>query len=100
MIRGTTPTHVFTIPIDVSMIKNVKIVYSQFDKIVLEKTGDDVELSGNTLTTRLSQEDTFGFACTGSVHIQLRILTDGGSVLASKIMTVTVGRCLDSEVLT
>ena len=37
MIQGTTPTHTFTIPFDVSLIKELKVVYAQQGEIVLEK---------------------------------------------------------------
>lgn len=99
MIRGTTPTHTFTLPIDAGVIKSVKITYTQFGKVVLTKTGSDIALSKNIITVRLTQQDTFRFDCSGDVFIQLRILTTDGGALASKIMRVSVDRCLDDEVL-
>ena len=99
MIRGTTPTHTFTIPFEVSEIKTVKITYAQDDVVVCEKTMSDCELTGTTISTVLTQEDTFKFDHTKDVQIQLRILTISGQALASIVEKVGVSRCLDDEVL-
>ena len=37
MIRGTTPTHIFNIPFDTSLVDEVKITYAQEDEIILIK---------------------------------------------------------------
>lgn len=101
MERGTTPTHTFKIPTDISsIIKEVKITYSQNDKEILVKRTKDCTISGVKIITKLSQEDTFLFDCTMYVYIQLRILTVSGDCVKSKLMRETVGKCLDEEVLT
>lgn len=97
MIKGTTPTHTFTIPFDVSGIEKVKIIYAQDDVVVCEKT--DCVLKGTTIQTTLTQEDTLKFDHKKAVQIQLRILTAGGQALASVIEKVGVSKCLDNEVL-
>lgn len=99
MIRGTTPTHTFTLPFDTGTVECVKITYSQRGQVVLTKHRADVELAGNAIITRLTQEDTFRFDCAVDVSIQIRVLTTDGSALASKIMRISVDRCLDNEVL-
>lgn len=99
MNRGTTPTHTFTIPFDTSLIKEVKIIYSQDDEQVFCKRTADCELSGTDIKTTLSQEETFMFDCKKLVQIQLRVLTNGGDSLITPIITRTVGKCLDDEVL-
>ena len=38
MIRGTTPTHIFKLPIDTSTIRQLRITYVQYGKTVLEVT--------------------------------------------------------------
>lgn len=100
MERGTTPTHIFNIPAEISSaIKEVKITYSQNDEeLVVKRTGDCTIESGK-ITTKLSQEETFLFDCTKFVYIQIRVLTLGGDCVKSKLMQESVGKCLDSEVL-
>lgn len=100
MIRGTTPRHTFTIPFDTSLIKTGKVVYYQDGAVVLEKEIAHCSLDGNTITIKLTQEDTFAFNCSGGyVYIQIRLLTLEGDALASDEIRVEVRRCLDSEVL-
>lgn len=100
MIRGTTPIHTFEIPFDVSLIKSGKVVYSQNGQIILDKPIHQCALDGNTITLKLTQEETFLFGCTkGLVSIQVRLLTTDEEAIASDEMTVDVKRCLDNEVL-
>ena len=99
MIRGTTPTHTFTIPFNTSNIQKVKILYCQNDELILRKKTQDCTLDGNTISVRLTQEDTFKFNCKANVHIQVRILTERGDSLVSKEIVASVGKCLEDEVL-
>ena len=100
MRRGTTPTHTFTLPLDVSMLACVKVIYAQGGQVILEKENDGCVLDGNTVTVKLTQEETFLFDChKKTVQIQVRVLTLGGEALASDVLRVDVEKCLDDEVL-
>lgn len=100
---GTTPTHSFNIPKDIyEKIKDVQIVYSQNNNIILKKRKNDfgVSLKDGKITVRLTQEETFKFDETKNfVNIQIRVLTVGNDCFKSKVIVDTVGRCLDKEVL-
>ena len=99
MYRGTTPTHTFKVPIDTSLVKSVKIIYSQRDKEILVKRKNECTFEGNAISTRLTQEDTFKFDGTALVTIQIRVLTVGDDALISHPIVRSVGKCLDEEVL-
>lgn len=99
MVRGTTPTHTFNVSIDTSKIKEVKIIYSQGDAVVLCKRTKDCTLSDGKIETKLSQEETFMFDCTKNVYIQVRVLTTGGDAINSQLIMTSVAKCLDDEVL-
>ena len=99
MIQGTTPTHTFTLPFDTSLLTSARIIYSQNEKIILKKELSDCECSGNTISCKLTQEETFLFVHPKTVQIQIRVLTDGGDALNSDIETVPCKMCLDDEVL-
>ena len=99
MIRGTTPTHIFKIPFDTSLIKEVKITYAQGNEIILTKTTEDCEIENNAIKTTFTQEDTFKFDSEKHVQLQIRILTADGNALASTVRHIDVERCLDDEVL-
>lgn len=100
MIRGTTPTHTFVLPIDTETLKDVKVTYAQNEQVILEKKGTQCVLEDNTVKVKLSQEDTFLFDCSKTVQIQVRGLTTTGEVLATQVINEIVGTCLDDEVLT
>lgn len=99
MIRGSTVTHIFNVPLEANKIKDLKITYSQGGSIVLFRKKINCTVTDNTITVTLLQEDTFKFDSSKNVNIQLRILTNEGLVLSSKVLTIGIGACLDSEVL-
>lgn len=99
MIRGTTPTHIFEIPFDSSYLKRILITYFQDKHIVLEKTEQDCVLEAKSISTTLTQEDTLKFSHKKPVEIQIRVLTNDDTALATAIQEVDVGRVLNEEVL-
>ncbi len=99
MRLGTTPKHTFTLPFETDLIQELKITYSQNKKIILEKHLADCEVDKNSVSYKLTQEETFLFANDVNVECQVRVLTTTGDVLASNIRIVTAERCLDGEVL-
>ena len=99
MRRGTTPTHIFDVDIDTSLIKEAKITYTQDDKIILEKRVNDCEITQGRIKTKLTQEETLKFDCTKFVYIQIRALMINGDCLATDVIMASVDKCLDNEVL-
>ena len=99
MKRGTTPTHIFTLPVDTGLFSHIRIIYAQHGNPVLVKENDACQLDGNTVTVKLSQEETFRFDSGVSVEIQLRAMANDGEVMNSGIIKATVHRCLDNEVI-
>ena len=99
MIRGTTPTHIFNLQIDTSIIKKVRITYVQYAKVVVEKTERDVNMGGQTIRFKLTQEETLGISRSTPVRVQLKVLTADNTVLASPIRDIPVDDILNEEVL-
>ena len=54
--RGTTPTHVFTIPINSDDLYSLKITYNQADRVVISKEWVAAKTMDNTLTEKLDIE--------------------------------------------
>lgn len=98
MIRGTTPTHTFTLPISVDDVDKIRIIYAQCG-VKIVKTNADCTMEGKTVTTTLTQEDTLSLSSDNYVEIQLRVLTVAGDAFASQIMRSHVRVCLEDEVL-
>jgi len=100
MIRYTTPRHNFYMEeISASALNKVRVTYAQNGNIVLEKTEADCSFDGNCVSVTLTQEDTAKFAAGSNVSIQLRVLTNSGASLATKVYTVEVDDVLNCEVL-
>lgn len=99
MRRGTTPTHTFTLPFDTNTVEKVRVIYAQGDIVKVVKKETDCKLSGNKISVKLTQQDTLRLNSKIKVDIQVRVVTRSEDSLASDIITVSVGRCLGSEVL-
>lgn len=98
MKRGTTPVNTFKTNIDLTGA-TVFVTYSQRGRVILEKTGADVEISEDAVVTRLTQRDTLGFDAIQKVSIQIRYVFPDGTAGASNIMTADVGEILkDGEI--
>lgn len=99
MIRGTTPTLTFTLPIQADTITLLNIAFSQRRRIVFEKSLDDVETYDNTIKVTLSEAETLKLMSDGSdVEIQLRVGV-WDVRLASEIFRVSVDRILKDGIL-
>lgn len=93
MIRGTTPIHVFTTSISLVDAEAVDVTYKQ-GVVIVEKHKADCDITPETLTVELTQEETFKFKTYGykaEVQITAEI---GGKVLKSNISNVDVSRSL------
>ena len=90
MIRGTTPTLKYNLPFEVSSIDKLWIVFSQNEEERLFLDKSRCSLSGNTITVKLTQEETLSLLPNCIVNIQIRLLTNDGCALASKVMMGTV----------
>ena len=97
--EGTTPTHTFTIPFDITLISKLRILYSQNNEVLITKELGDCTVLDNAVEVKLTQQETLAFDPRYNVEIQLRVLTAGGDALSSDIITTTVNRCLESDVL-
>ena len=101
MIRGTTPTHTFGIPVSKESIKSITVTYKQDDRIVVEKGTDDVEIIGNAVKVFLSQQETLRFMAGIKAKVKIRVLTiDGKAIGSRKSINIKVYDCNNNEVLT
>lgn len=99
MRRGTTPTHIFTLPFGTDTVDKIRVVYKQDGEVKIVKSEADADITENKISVKLSQEETLSLNSDSKTHIQLRILTSGGDALASKVYIKHTGECLDDEVL-
>ena len=99
LVPYTTPTHKFTLPIALSNLAAIKIIYEQNGSRILVKTLDDCTLSGKVLSFKLTQQETGKFESNKAVKIQLHGLLKSGDAFQTNTKTVRVEDVLDREVI-
>ena len=99
MIPGTTPTHIFRIPLLAADVAKLRITYAQGGKIVLQKELKDCTVTDGAVAVRLKQEDTLKLASNVKVRIQMKVRTTGTDVLVSNYVDVPSEIVLDREVI-
>ena len=95
--RGTTPLNTFNVNVDLREAR-IYISYYQRGRVVVEKTGEDLEVTANQITTALTQEETLSFK-TGPVKIQIRYVMPDGTADASNIIDTTSEEILKDGVI-
>lgn len=99
MRRGTTPTHVFNVDIDLTDAVEMYITYKQGTEIKIERELEDIEVTENTLTVKLTQEETLSFNDDNNVLIQIRAKYEDETAVASNIIFTSVSEVLkDGEI--
>lgn len=99
MIRGTTPQHTFTLPLDPDLISEIRIIYAQGGVKMFVKELADGVIDGQKLVMRLTQQETLSLDHSMPVEVQMRILTVGNDALASKPKALPVDMLLENEVM-
>lgn len=97
MYRVTTPTHTFNLPFDTSLIDKLILTYKQQDKIVLEKTEEDVTIEEGKIYFTFTQEETKLFKA-DNAKVQLRVKM-GDTVMASNILTINIKEVLNKDIM-
>lgn len=95
--RGTTPTHVFYLPVHVSNFIDLTVTYRQCGREVIKKRNEDCHVEENIISVTLTQEESLSFLPDKIAKAQLKVLTDGGEVLASPEYRLGVEDIFDDE---
>ena len=102
MIKGTTPTLQFNLPISTNSIKSAEIVLRYVDNlksVTIERTMEECEVGTNSISAVLTQEETLALPAPSTVEVQLRIVTKDDTILATVPEKVTVKRLLKEDVI-
>ena len=102
MIKGTTPRLHFNLPIETSIIKAAEIVLQYVDNaktVTIERTLEECEVGENSISAVLTQEETLSLPAPATAKVQLRIVTNDGTALATLPYKVTVKELLKESVL-
>lgn len=96
-VRGTTPTHVFAVDLDLTGAEVVCLTYRQGGN-VLDKQKGELAITPERVEVRLTQEETLMFAAR-DVQVQFRARFPDGTAVASNIMTVRMDGVLKGGVI-
>lgn len=102
--RGTTPTYTFTLPetIDLTAAEKIIVTFAKSDYTkIMDKTGDDIDVSAHSVSVYLTQEETLAFP-TSSILVQMNIMmVDGGVTkrIPTEIVRIPTCRNLIDEVI-
>lgn len=92
MFRGTTPTNVFNVDIDLTTATEMYISYEQNKQVIVEKELSDCTVTAESVSVTLTQAETLLFQ-PGKVFVQIRAKI-GSTAVASNIITTTAERIL------
>ena len=99
MRRGTTPTHTFTTDLDLTDAAVIWLTYKVDGEITIEKTKEDLKVTADELSFKLTQKETLALAKGDRVRIQIRARFEDGTAVASNIMETSVTEILkDGEI--
>lgn len=96
-IRGTTPTVIFNLPFNVSMIKNCEVYFAQNDEVLFMKGYNDCVFADTAMQVTLQQKDTLLLDDGEKLQIQIRFRFTDDSVDATEIIKDKVGKLLSDE---
>ena len=99
MRRGTTPTHIFKTSIDLTEAEVIFITYRQGNKNVLEKSREDLIITEEQVSVKLTQEETLLFSINDAVKIQIRAKFADQSAIASNVITTKADVILKEGVI-
>lgn len=102
MIKGTTPTLHFNLPIKTNTIKEAEIVLQYVDNfktVNIERKLEECSVGENSISAVLTQEETLALPAPAIAKVQIRVLTVDGLVFASEKFDVTVKELLKESVI-
>lgn len=89
MKRGTTPTHTFTVDVDLTSATVIYLTYKQNGQTIVERSKDEMTVTSEQIQVKLTQDETLAFSTAGNIQIQIRAGFSDGSRIASDILTVS-----------
>lgn len=100
MYRGETiTTEISGLPVNVSDIKSLHIIFHTITKTILEKTLDDCHINGEVIECTISQEESLKFGC-GPISRSIVVVTKDGARFERTNTEMVCGQTAKSEVTT
>lgn len=98
MYRASTPIFKIRLKLSEDEVSELKLTYSQYDEIVLEKSKSDMTVKDGIWRVQLTQEESNQFK-SGYAKLQVRVKRTDGVVLATRVYTFGVRDVENDEVM-
>lgn len=95
---GTTPTLTFEFPAEInpSTCQRIRLLLTQGEEVMLQKDKDgstsQFVISGQNVSTTLSQEETMAFRSYPTIGLELWVKTSSGSIPDPWLTSVPIGK--------
>lgn len=99
IVRGTTPPIIYTLPFPVDVIEVGFIVVKQGQMVVIERSLSECICEGNTVTAKLTQEETLALESNCNAEIRLVVKTYDGNRLETVDSVLAVSDTHKDEVI-
>ena len=100
MKRGTTPTHTFSVDVDLTSATAIYLTYKQGNQTIVERDNTEMTVTAESIQVKLTQEETLAFNSAANIQIQIRAVFSDGTAIASDILTVSpAGQILKDGVI-
>lgn len=100
MYRGTTPQlEVIVTGVDFAEVAELWLTIGQNGRPIVNKDLEDLTIEDNTIYVTFTQEDTLALRACSSTYLQLRVLMNDGTAIATPVKKLNVNEIIKDGII-
>ena len=100
MYRGTTPQlEVIVTGVDFAEVAELWLTIGQNGRPIINKDLEDLTIEDNTIYVTFTQEDTLALRACSSTYLQLRVLMNDGTAIATPVKKLNVNEIIKDGII-
>ena len=100
MYRGTTPQlEVIVTGVDFAEVAELWLTIGQNGRPIINKDLEDLTIEDNTIYVTFTQEDTLALRACSSTYLQLRVLMNDGTAIATPVKKLNVNEIIKEGII-
>lgn len=100
MYRGTTPQlEVVVTGVDFAEVAELWLTIGQNGRPIVNKELEDLTIEDNTIYVTFTQEDTLALRACSSTYLQLRVLMNDGTAIATPVKKLNVNEIIKDGII-
>lgn len=100
MYRGTTPQlEVIVTGVDFTEVAELWLTIGQNGRPIVNKDLEDLTIQDNTIYVTFTQEDTLALRACSSTYLQLRVLMNDGTAIATPVKKLNVNEIIKDGII-